>query len=72
MAGNTATRLWRVCKEAGRPFPNLDEDDVIDFMITEAVALKVDKEDAAAQKKEETKNWKKDKEGLDNLRELAG
>ena len=72
MAGSTATRLWRVCKEAGRPFPSLDEDDVIDFMITEAVALKVDKEDAAAQKKAEVKDWKADKEGLDKLREAVG
>ncbi len=72
MAGTTATRLWRVCKEAGRPFPQLDDDDVIDFMVMEAVALKVDKEDAKAQKKAEVKDWKKDKAGLDELREIAG
>jgi PHD/YefM family antitoxin component YafN of YafNO toxin-antitoxin module len=38
--------MWRVCKEAGRPWPVLcPEDDVIDYMVMEAVYLKVQKQD---------------------------
>lgn len=68
----TAMRLWRVSKQAGRPWPVLDSDDVIDFMVMEAVALKVMQHDAEEAKKQEQKNWKRDKEGLDKLREIAG
>lgn len=71
MAGNTATRLWRVSKESGRPFPRLSEDDVIDFMITEAVALKVDREDQKAEKKHERDEWKKDASGLEALKDTV-
>lgn len=52
--------MWRVCKSAGRPWPVICEDDVLDFMICEAVALKVRKEDEAAQKEAERNQWKKD------------
>lgn len=69
MAGNSATRLWRVSKEAGRSFPILSEDDVIDFMITEAVALRIDKEDRNAEKKQERDEWKKDTSGLEALKD---
>lgn len=34
------TRLASVCKEAGRPLPQFSDDDVLDFMVTEAVILK--------------------------------
>lgn len=66
-----ATRLWRICKEAGRPWPVLDDDDVIDYMIMEAVAIKTSKEDQKAQKKAEFDEWKKDKQGLDHLRNIG-
>lgn len=72
MGSTTATRLWRVCKEAGRPFPQLDDDPVIDFQITEAVALKVMKEEEKARKAAEKKQWRQDSEGLSRLKELAG
>lgn len=65
-------RLWRTSKEAGRPFPVLDDDDVIDFMITEAVAARIYKEEHEGRKEEKVKAWKKDKAGLDRLREIAG
>lgn len=71
VAGNSATRLWRVSKESGRPFPRLSEDDVIDFMITEAVALRVDREDQKAIKKQERDQWKKDTSGLDALKDTV-
>lgn len=72
MAGTTATRLWRVSKQAGRSFPILDDDEVIDFMIAEAIAIKVDKEDSDAAKKQEREEWKRESSGLEKLKELAG
>lgn len=72
MQSSLASRLWRTSKAAGRPFPVLDEDDVIDQMIVEAVALKVSREDKKLEEKEKTKKWKSDKDGLDRLRQIAG
>lgn len=57
--------MWRVCKEAGRPWPVLSEDSVIDYMVMEAVALKVKKAEAEEQKKAEKKEWqRKERERL--------
>jgi hypothetical protein len=54
--------MWRVCKEAGRSWPVIcPEDDVIDYMIMEAVYLKVNREDREAQKEQERAEWKKNK-----------
>lgn len=58
MASPTSTRLWRAHKEAGRPWPTLDEDEVIDYLVMEAVAVKAaqtEKEEREQQKREE---WK--------------
>lgn len=53
--------MWRICKEAGRPWPVLSEDPVIDYMIMEAVALRVHAEDEKERKDKERKDWKKKK-----------
>jgi len=42
--------MWRVCREAGRPWPILDDDPVVDYMVMEAVALRVQREDDARAK----------------------
>jgi hypothetical protein len=46
----------------------ISPDPVIDFMIMEAVALKVAKEDREAEKQQEKKKFKKDFSSLDHLR----
>ena len=52
--------MWRVHKESGRPWPTIvPEDDVLDYMVMEAVALKVQKEDREAQKNAERREWQK-------------
>jgi hypothetical protein len=56
--------MWRVCKEAGRPWPQVAEDSVIDYMIMEAVAIKVRKEDAQAEKDAKRNEFKMDREHL--------
>lgn len=51
MASGSSTRLWRVHKEAGRPWPVIvDDDPVLDYMVMEAVAIKIRKEDEKAAK----------------------
>lgn len=52
--------MWRVCKEAGRPWPKLSDDDVIDYMVMEAVALRAAKEAEKAQKAAERKQWQEE------------
>lgn len=47
--------MWQVYKDGGRPWPVLDEDDVIDYMVMEAVAIKVRDEERRAQKEAKRK-----------------
>ena len=51
MKGNTGSRLYRIHKESGRPWPVLDDDPVVDYMVMEAITLKVQQEEDAAQRK---------------------
>ena len=52
--------MWRVHKEAGRPWPVIcPEDDVIDYMVMEAVAIRVQREDEKLRKAQEREQWKK-------------
>lgn len=72
MESTISTRLWRTCKAANRPFPQLVEDDVLDYLITEAVAIKASREDRdaheEAQKEAEMKALKNEaKERLKHL-----
>lgn len=53
--------MWRICKEAGRSWPVISEDPVIDYMIMEAVALRVHAEDDKQRKAKEREEWKKQK-----------
>jgi hypothetical protein len=67
--------MFRVYKEAGRPWPVLcPEDDVIDYMVMEAVSLKVRKEDRDAQeeadKQAEVTAWKNEQKN--KLKEQFG
>lgn len=71
MGSKTAIRAWHAFKEAGRPWPQLDEDDVIDFMIMEAVAVAASKQTQEQEKSSERKSWKQDREGLDRLRNVS-
>lgn len=50
MASESSSRLWRANRAAGRPWPQISDDDVLDFMVMEAVHVKVKAEDAKAQK----------------------
>lgn len=60
--------MWRTHKAAGRPWPVISQDPVIDYMIMEAVALKVREEDRKAEEKRERAAFKKDKSKLNKFR----
>lgn len=60
--------MWRVCKEAGRPWPTLSEDSVIDYMVMEAVALKVAEADKQEEKAKAVSEWKSDLSELEQFR----
>lgn len=63
--------MWRVNKAAGRPWPVLiPDDDVLDYMVMEAVAIKVQREDSKAQAAHERKQQQKAEEK--RLREQYG
>ena len=59
MASESSIRLWRVCKEANRPWPVIcSEDDVLDYMIMEAVFLRVRRQDERDQQAHKVSEWK--------------
>lgn len=69
MESSASTRIWRTIKGAGRPIPRWSDDDYIDYCVTEAIYLKVAKEDKEAREKAEEESkveqWKADrKDGL--------
>jgi hypothetical protein len=47
-----------VCKELGRPFPRVSDDDVIDYVVGEAVTLKWREEQQEAQKQQEGEQFR--------------
>lgn len=72
VASPRSTRLWRVYKEAGKPFPDLTDDDVLNYLIMEAVTLKAKHQEAEAQKEAEKEaerqRFKKDTSSLEQYR----
>jgi hypothetical protein len=60
--------MWRAHKASGRPWPILSEDEVLDYLILEAVAVKASKEDAEAVKQTEVERWKRDTSQLEAFR----
>jgi hypothetical protein len=39
-----STRLWLTSREAGHPIPRFSDDDVLNFLVTEAIRVKVGEE----------------------------
>lgn len=63
--------MWRICREANRPWPVIcEEDPVVDYMVMEAVALKVRKLDEDARKEAE-RHAKASQARKDLVREFA-
>lgn len=48
--------------------PRFSDDDVIDYMVLEAVVIKSRAEEEKAAKKAKRKEWQKDTSGLEHLR----
>lgn len=64
MESSTSTRLWLAYREAGRPFPKLSDDDVLDFLGVEAIRLKIGEEQRAGQDAKEREDWRKAHKGM--------
>lgn len=48
--------MWRTHKEAGRPWPTIvPDDDFLDYMVMEAVAIRVAQENERERKEQERK-----------------
>jgi hypothetical protein len=65
--------MWRVYKAGGRPWPVIcPEDDVLDYMVMEAVSIKAAMEDKKRQEEEkaeaERKEYKSDFSELERYR----
>jgi hypothetical protein len=58
-----------ISKESGRPFPRVSDDDVVDYLVTEAVTLKYLQERTAAEEEAKKQAWKKN---TDDLRQRVG
>ena len=52
-------RLWLASKAAGRPFPPLTADEVLDFMIVEALTLKEHELAQEGQEAKQRESWRK-------------
>jgi hypothetical protein len=58
-------RLFETCKAAGRPLPRFSDDDVLDYIVAEAVVAKsgveMQKESEQQQKQKEAAEWRRGK-----------
>lgn len=59
MESPLATRIFWTAKESGMPLPTFSEDDVTNFLITEALVTRAARERTEAQKNREKQNWMK-------------
>lgn len=57
-----------MCEKAGRGWPQICEDDVVDFCIMEAVALRAANEEKEAYDKQKVEQWKGDTSELEAYR----
>lgn len=60
--------MWRAHKAAGRPWPVISPDPVIDYMVMEAVSIKARDEDRKAEDEQKRDAFKKDKTRLSKYR----
>jgi hypothetical protein len=56
--------MWHTLRAAGRPWPKLDPDPVIDYMIMEAIHIKIGREQQEAEKAAKLEAWRSDRDHL--------
>lgn len=61
-----AMRTWRVHKAARRPYPKVSDDEVVDYLVIEALALKAGKERQEAEEEAKKQAWKNQTDELRN------
>lgn len=52
--------MWRVYRSSKRPWPAFSEDDVIDYMVMEAVSAKAAKAEADEIEAQKRKRWQEE------------
>lgn len=57
-------RHWRATREAGRPIPTYSDDDVLDFMVVEAVMLSVNEAQKRVQEDHQSAEWRGGHKGM--------
>lgn len=60
-----ASRVYWASKESGRGLPRFSEDDVVDFMVVEALVARGNAEVEKARKDAEREEFKKSHKGFD-------
>jgi hypothetical protein len=60
-----------VCKELGRPFPSVSDDDVIDYVVAEAVTMKVTQQREQQQSENERADWRGSHKTFTGSKELT-
>lgn len=60
-----------MCKAAGKPFPDFTDDDVLNYLITEAVYIKAQHEEDEARKESEkhAERERRKKEAIQDLKQ---
>lgn len=61
-------RFWEAHKDAGRPIPPFSDDDVVDFMVMEALAVKRREAKREAQEKHERAQKRKSHRNLRGMK----
>lgn len=59
VASKSALRVFDACKAAGRPLPQFSKDEVLDYMVTEAIVAKAGERAKQEEKAREKEEWKK-------------
>lgn len=59
VGSQASRRLWQTFREAGRPLPAFSDDDVVDYMVMEAVMVGVAQDEADREDAKKRENFRK-------------
>lgn len=59
--------MFRVCNRAGIPLPRFSDDEVINYLVTEALVFKEAVEEKREEQAKERNEWRSDREAMKAL-----